>query len=116
MQVNMEDGLTRFRVAVEDGPITGPVVSLVPSDLRGGADHGADQAIVTLVEVVERGNMLLRYDQHMQRRLRVDIGERQQPIVFVDLRRRNLTGHDAAEQTAQGTIFLSTTATRGMRC
>ena len=97
--MDVEHRLSRLRVAVEHGPKTGAVVSLLPGDLRGGPDHCADEAVVALAEVVQRRNVLLRHDQHVQRRLRVDVGKGQQPIVFVDFRRRNLTSDDSTKQT-----------------
>src|SRR5688572_3038194 len=116
MHVNVEDGLTGFGIAVEHRPVARAVVSLFLRNLRGGAHHGSDERVVLFAQIVEGGNVLPGHDQHVQRRLRVDVGKRQQPIVFVDFRRGNLAGDDATEQTAHCTIFRSITATRGMRC
>src|SRR5687768_6054099 len=117
MQVDVKHRLSRLRVAIEHGPIARPIVALVFRNLRGGAHHGADQRVVIGIQVVERRDVLLGHHERVQRRLRIDIGEGQQPVVFVDFRGRDFSGNDPAEQTAHTTaIFLSITATRGMRC
>src|SRR5687768_5521135 len=117
MQVDVEHGLSRSRIAVEHCPVTGTVVALFFGNVRGGAHHGADQPVVRRRQVVERRDVLLRDHQDVHRRLRVDVVEGEQLIVFVDLRRGNVTRNDLAEQAAHtSAIFRSMIATRGMRC
>jgi hypothetical protein len=53
-------------------------------------------------EVVQCGDMELRHDKDMHRRLRIDVFEGDHPVVFKNLRRRNLAGNDAAEEAVGG--------------
>ena len=65
--MDVEDRLPCVRVAVEDGAVAAcrrtPWFS---RDRRGAADHLADQVVVFRAELVERGDVPPRDDQHVE--------------------------------------------------
>src|SRR5438093_12763595 len=77
--------------------------------------HLADEAVLAGRDIVERGDVRLWNDQHMQRRLRVDIFDDHHPLIFVDDLRRDLPVDNPAEQAFAHGRFC-TTAVRGMSC
>src|SRR5690606_22924640 len=58
------------------------------------------QQLVTRLQVVERGDRPLGNEQHVHRRLRVDVAEGQDLLVLVDDVGRNLPGDDLVEDGA----------------
>ena len=100
VQVQVEHRLPGVGVAVEHGAVAALGVAALGGDCRGSPHHRADQAVVRTVEVVQRGDVRSRHDQHMHGRLRVDVLEGHEVVVLEHLLRRNLAGDDAAEQAA----------------
>jgi hypothetical protein len=94
----VEDGLAGVGVAVEDGPVATRIVAMVPGNRRRSPHHLTHQRVVFLRQVVQRGDVPPGYDEDVCRRLRVDIFERDQPIVLVHDRRGYLFRHDLAEK------------------
>ena len=90
MQMDVEDRLTRFAIGVEHRPVAAIGVAVFFGDLRGGAMHGPNEAVVARRQIVQRGDVPARDDQHMQRRLRVDVLDRDQLIVLMNELSRNL--------------------------
>jgi len=58
-----------------------------------------EQPLVSWRQVRKRRNMFARDQQHMHRRLRMNIREDHRVVVFIKLLRRNLTRGNLAEQT-----------------
>src|SRR5207245_1224552 len=58
--------------------------------------------LVGRADVVERGDVLLGHDQHVRRRLRIDVAEREAQVVLIDALRWDLTVADLAEQALDG--------------
>ena len=87
------------RVGVEDGPEAAIRVAPLACERGSAADHLADERIVLWGERVEAVDVLPGHDQRVQRRLRVDVAEGDEPIVLVNHRCRNLAVHDFAEET-----------------
>ena len=82
---------------------------LVLGDLPGHDVQVADQRGVVVVEDVERRDVLSRHDEHMRRRLRVDIAEGDGAVVLLDQLRWDLAVDDLAEQAvAHGARYTST--------
>jgi hypothetical protein len=102
MQVDVKHRLPRLRVAVEDRPEARTVVPALPGDRRARPHHRADEIIFRRRQIVQRRHVLPRHDQHVHRRLRVDVVEGDQAIVLIDLRRGDLARDDLAEQAAHG--------------
>jgi len=67
-------------------------------DGRGEQEHRADQRVVCRREIVESRDVPPRHDEHVQRRLRVDVSEGYQLAVGVDDLPGNLPRDDLAEQ------------------
>src|SRR5262249_18698259 len=86
------------RVGIEERAVPDVGEAAFFGDERGPADEFADDLIVFSADVVERWNMTLRHDEHMRRRLRVDVVEREHAVVLVDDARRYFSLDDFAEQ------------------
>ena len=98
MQVDVKDGLACALVSVEERTVSDFRKASLLRDKRGAADQLADDLIVFRPDVVERWDVTLRDDQHMCRRLRVDVIEGDDPLVLIYDRRRYLSLDDLAEQ------------------
>src|SRR6056297_3902625 len=72
--------------------------TLAGSNLLRRQHHPADNFGVVVFELVERSDLALGNDQNMHRRLRVDVAERQQIVIFPDNVGRNLAVDDFFEQ------------------
>ena len=96
--MDVEDGLSRSFVHVKNGTVTGLVDSLLPRDLLRGLENPTQNKIVAFCQIVQRRNVFLWDHQHVCRRLRADIFEREHVRVFVYCLRRNVPGDDLAEQ------------------
>src|SRR5262249_32333667 len=57
----------------------------------------SEQLGVVAGRFLQSHDVLLRHDEHVRRRLRIDVLEGERLFVFVDLLRRDLTGDDLAE-------------------
>ena len=94
---------------------------------RGAAPHHlAHDPVIFGGEVVEAGDVAPRHHEHVRRRLRVDVLERDHAVVLIHDRARDLPRDDLAEQAiGHGTSlrarqpagsrrYADITATRGM--
>ena len=63
-----------------------------------GDPVAADEPIVRFVQVVQRRDVPAWHDQHVHRRLGVDVVERDQGLVLVDDGCLDLSVHDPAEE------------------
>src|SRR4051812_23105656 len=109
VQMDVEDRLPCLCVGVEDRPEPAVGVALIARHRGGAAEHLTDQRLVAGLKIVQRRNVPLRDDQRVQRRLRVDVVEDHEVVVFVDYRCGNLLAHDAAEQAIGHGVRLSAT-------
>ena len=98
--MDVKDRLAGVRVAVEDRAKARVGVAVRGGEGRAAPDHLADEPVVIGREIVQRGDMLARYDQDVKRRLRRDVGERDQMRILVEHVRRNLAANDSTEKTA----------------
>ena len=96
--MQVEHRLSRLAIAIEDRAISALAESLVGRQLSGASQHPADQRVIVRTQIVRGRDVLPRDDQQMHRRLRIDVAERDEIVVFVHNRCRNLAGDDAAEQ------------------
>ena len=98
----MEHRLAGVGVAVEDRAETARRVAALGGERGTTPDHPADKAVVLGRQVVQRRHVRARYDEHVHRRLRIDVGEGDELGVFIHARRRDLAGDDATEETHGG--------------
>jgi hypothetical protein len=91
-------GLARVGAGIEDPAVAGLADAFIRGDPVRPVDHLAEQRAVRGGERSEVGMVLLRYDEHMYRGLRVDIAEGQDPVRFQHRAGGDFPGHDAAEQ------------------
>ena len=96
MHVDVVDGLSALLVAVHHHAETF-LAALLPGQALGDEEHVSGQQPVFFAQVGEGGNVLLGDDQEMHRRLRADVVEGDDLIVFVELARRDLPGGDLAK-------------------
>ena len=94
----MKHGLTCTLVHIEHGSVPGLMRSPFPGDPRSRLKHMAHKCIVGGTELIQRGDVFLRDDQNVNGRLRIDIFESHDILVFVHFRRRDLAGNDFAKQ------------------
>src|SRR5688572_20520192 len=77
-------------------------------ELAGHCQHLAQRRLVRRSRVVQRGEVHLRDDQEMHRRLRSDVGKSDHLAVLVNFFRRDLAADDFAENaTGIGHFFLA---------
>jgi len=94
----VEDGLPGLRIAVEHRPVAAIRVSILAREGRGTAHHLADELIVVRGQIVEGGDVPARHDEDVHRRLRIDVPERDHPLVGMDDVCRDVPSRDPAEQ------------------
>ena len=98
MNVHVKDGLACARSDIEHCPVpildTALTCNMGCSELTAADDFG-----VFCGRLLQSADMLLGNDQHMRRRLRVDVFKSVDVLIFIDFFGRYLTSDDAAEQT-----------------
>ena len=106
--MDMKDCLAGIAIGVEDRSVAARRQAAFAGDSGRPPHQFADEPVVLGAELVERRDMPFRYDQHVGRRLRVDVVEGDDAIVLVDQRRGNLTPDDFAEQAVGHTPIILT--------
>src|SRR5690348_4980634 len=96
MQMQMKDGLPRTASGIDHGSVARE--SAVSSNPRRDQRDLAQSRFFFRAGMLERRKMLLRANQHVRRRLRVDVLEREHIRVFVHHLRGNLLCSNLAEQ------------------
>jgi len=94
--MNVIDGLATHLVAVH-GDAEALLASLLDSQALCGVEDVSGERLVIFVQIVKRGDVFFRDDQEMYRRLRADIMEGNELIIFIELAGGNRTGDDSAE-------------------
>lgn len=94
----MMNRLPAIVARIHDDPV--PMAQLLATRNLGGRSHQvAYQRSMLRISFGKGSKMLLRYDQQVCRGLRVDIGEANAEIVFIDAIGRNRTGNNLAKET-----------------
>lgn len=112
--------LPRFTIAVEDRAIAALMKTTLARDCPCAASHLPDQGIISRRELIQRGDVLARQDQGVQRCLRVDVLNDDHTFVLVENGRGDLARDDFAEQTVShggqraGESCRAITAVRGI--
>ena len=75
VQVDVEHRLPGVAVRVEHGAVAAAGDSPLLRDRRRAPHHLADDLIVAGLEVVQRLDVALGHDEHVRRRLRIDVVE-----------------------------------------
>ena len=97
--MDVENRLTRTAVAVEHGSVSVLVVTVFLRQSCRMLDDLSHQNLVIVLQVIQRGNVTARDEEHMEGRLRIDILKRKDTVVLVNDRRRNFAGGDPAKET-----------------
>ena len=99
MHVDMEHGLPGIFAAVHHDAVAVLRESFPTRVLGGGQGQLADQVRLRRLQVIQgRNDLVLRNEQHVHRRLRCDVLERQHVVVFIDDGGRDLATDDLAEE------------------
>ena len=67
-------------------------------------------------QVRRGGDMVLGHDEDVRRRARRDVADREDGVVLVDLRRRDLAGDDPAEQAVGDAVLAHRLTTAAASC
>ena len=92
--------MPRVRIRVDDETITAVSNTLALREIGGEPRELSHDA--RIARILHRRNVLTRNDENVDRRLRIDVPERDAIIRLGDDLRRNLFAHDAAEQAILG--------------
>jgi len=109
--VEVEYGLASAGSNVEDGAVSLLDVALA-GDVRGGEVATADEFGVGGCGFLQSVEMLFRDDEDVSRRLRADVFEGEDVVVFVDLLCGDLAADDAAEKARDGWVRHKNVAAR----
>ena len=82
--MEMENRLPGASIAVEHHAIACLRMTPLGGDAGRPPDHVTDQITIGVGHIVQGRDMPARNDQHVKRRLRVDVAERNQSIVLID--------------------------------
>ena len=96
--MDVEDGLARIRIAVENRAVSTFGVPVLCRQRRPATDHLAHEPVVVGTKVVQARDMTARHNEHVHRSLWVDVFERDQAIVGIDNRAGDLASDDLAEE------------------
>jgi hypothetical protein len=97
VDVEMKYRLPRARTHIQHGPVSLLDVPLAGNLSRGQVTVAYHFSIVSL-RFLQSNKMFLGDDQHMRRRLRVDVFKGEHMLVLVNLLSWNLAAEDAAEK------------------
>ena len=111
MYVDVVDGLATVFAGVDDGAVS-LGESFSAGDFRGGPLEVAEQVLVILFCVSDRGDVLPGDNEDMYGRLRLDVGEGVAVLILVDGFGRNASVDDLAEYAAHGESLQAP----GLRC
>ena len=98
MQMDVKNRLAGVAVGVEDRPKSAGRDAAGLRDQRGASHHLADELVVVGGEIVERRDVPPRHDEDVGRRLRIDVVEGDDALVFEDDGGVDFVIHDRAEE------------------
>ena len=98
--MDVKDRLPGVAIAVEDRSIAALIEAAFAGDTRSPPHHLSNQSIVGRRQLVERGNVPSGKDQHVERRLWIDVLNDNDVLVLIDDRRGDLARDDFAKKTA----------------
>ena len=96
--MHVADGLARVRAGIKDDAVAALRDSLGDRDIVGMRDDLCQQAILGLGKLAHAGVVGTRDNENVYRCLRIDVTERDGPIVAGHYRRGNVGCGNAAEQ------------------
>jgi hypothetical protein len=99
--VHVPDSLARVRAGVKDHPVALLRDAFGDCDIVGMRDDPRQQTLIGRGQLAQADVVGARDNENMYRRLRIDVTERDSPIVARHYRRRNIGGGNAAEQAGR---------------
>lgn len=97
MNVQVKDGLACTGADIKDRSVSMFDVALA-RNLRCSEMAAADDLCVGGFGFLQSSKMTLRNDEYMRRRLRIDVFEGKDMLIFINFLGRNLAADDAAEK------------------
>lgn len=97
--MDVEHGLSAVLAGIDHAAETRFVQTFLPGNPRARVQQMPHQWCIVRLEIRQAGDMPAGNHQNMGGGLRIDVPERKDLLVLVDLVRRNLAGQYAAEQT-----------------
>jgi hypothetical protein len=94
----MKDGLACACACVDDCAIAALGESLLVGDARGDAQEMAEQSFIPLRSFVQRFDVIVRDDEHMHGRLRIDVAQGDASLVLVNNVGSNLARNNLAKK------------------
>jgi hypothetical protein len=94
VDVQVRHGLAAVRAVVDDEPEAVWRQTQLVRDFGGLEQNVSEQLPVFSLRLADSRNDFFRKNQNMHGRLRVDVADGENQIVFIDNRRRNLAGDD----------------------
>ena len=106
--MDVKDRLPSVTVAVEDRPIAAGGQPMFAGDCGGAPDQCPHEAVIALLQIVERRDVTLGNHEDMCGRLGIDVLEGHYLVVFIHALGGNLARHDLAKEARHaGSIAFS---------
>ena len=99
MQVQVEDRLSRRCIAIHRHAVTVVGYTIVFRDLLRRQKQFANDRVIAIFKIVDRRNVLTRNNQHMRRRLRIDVAKSDRIVRLEYDIRRYFSVQNFAKQT-----------------
>ena len=98
MKVKVKNRLTGLGVDIDHRAVAGPGNSRIGGKLARNLEQVSHKGTVIGTNIIKRGDMFLWTDEDMNGRLRIDVVEREDSVVFENHLRWQFTFRNAAEQ------------------
>jgi len=105
MNVKMIDRLPAVITRIDDQSISRLIDSKFLRQVFGGGCHLVEKSPILLGQIADFRDMLFRNNQKVNRRLRIDILERDDVVVFILKRRWNFSFYNLTKDTVPGVMF-----------
>ena len=96
--MDVKNGLTGIPAVIDDHSIAAPFKTVLLGECLSDEEKMADVLAVAFLHGMDISEVLFRYDKDVHRRLGIDIGERDGPLVLVQDPGRQPLLNDLAEQ------------------
>ena len=99
--MDVKDRLAGVAIAVEDRSIAALLEPAVTGEARRPAHHFSNQPVLGRRQLVEGGDVPPGKNEHVERRLRIDVLNDHEALVLMDDRRGDVACDDLAEKTVR---------------
>ena len=99
VKMQVENGLSRPGACIEHRPVSTSLQAALPSQLRRYHEHPAKKSSVVCAGIFQRGKVLTRHNEGVNRRLGMRVLEGHDFIILEDNPGRQAPFHNPAENT-----------------